>query len=438
MKPEEVKSVFHDALDQVTPVARSTTDDIVVHGRRKVRWRRTLTAGVTAAVVGIGVVGVAVAMPTAPPPAPAGEAASENATTGECAPVSGVAPGEPDPVAKMYQDALVAEAAEYSFLLPEYFLGDPRHDMPAEGFVYDPAACGYVLDTVAGFEGGHQTDMLAAFVAVYDPAEGDVADRMAGIAGCGEIDGECEWAQDAPEDRPRLLVDEVRRIQVDEDEGEPQPIDFRATLTALEDGTILHIEVSPQFGEGFEIGLDHTQLTAMLAAIPVGEEAPELPGIPGSENPDDETRLIELFLSATVAEIPGAELSDTDITFEDTGEDGIRVASTTLTVDGGEVVEIDLWSAPIDAPGDGGATEEPARHYAFCDAVPGTECVFTAIDDMTAGIHKTVPGDATELSAWRFRVDTAYNYGVIVRYADASGTPPIDFAQLDAIVDQLK
>jgi hypothetical protein len=433
MNPEEVRGVFRDALDQPTPAARTTTDDIVDFGRRKVRHRRFATSGASVAAVAAVAIGAVIAMPfgeQVPDSVPGNE---DTAGPVGCAPPSGVEPGEADPVGKLYQDALSAEMAAYGADVTSYDVGDKRHGFPPTGFAYNTELCGYYYQGTAAFLDLGQQYALDLVATIHDPDGTDPAARIPELAGCESIEGECEWtAADAV-----MLVHEEREIQFDEDEGSPEMVEFLSALVAHPDGTIVQLQVSPSFGEGMTITLAGSDLAAVAISMPIGGEGPELPPIPGDHEQPGDQELIDSFVDVVAEQIPGADLSGQELAFAQGDEglgDGVRLATGAVVLDG-EEAEVVLWVQPIDDPGDSEpGSDLPALHYANCEVTPNAECTVDHLDEYTARTHRTIVGESTELASFELRSDEAWHYGVLVRYVDAEGTPPVDFDQLDAIV----
>ncbi|GAA1673390.1 hypothetical protein GCM10009830_19610 [Glycomyces endophyticus] len=430
MNPDDMRRLFDHALDGATPVPASSTDETVAAGKRLVRRRRAATgAGAAAAIAALA---AAAATPLALPDRtqstdPAGPEAYSCEAYGDQSDAQTA-------VGSMYDQAVDTAMAAIGATLVSYCGEDESEH---GGFYFDAEADGYRYQALAFFDSEEQAILR---VDVLEPNAVAAPLRMENLAGCGGPDVGCAWEEAAV---PLLVVQKTRTAAADDAEGDQVPV--LGALAELEDGVIVHIELEEAYGTG-ALSTTTEQLAEVALAIPVGQDPPDSEGAGGYTLPAD-ADLVQAFVDGIAEQYPGAEVAAaSEIAFtaqEETeayaegyhyGNDGTRVAYADATVDG-ERVRFFLQLTPIDAPEDGGATQEPAEHYANCLQF---ECEYTQLDASTGLVHRdsvTVRPGPTSIE---HRAADGWVVGVGAESRGSTEAPSIDFDALDAIVHTVR
>ncbi|MFG3342645.1 hypothetical protein [Glycomyces sp. NPDC048151] len=445
MNPDDMRGLFNEALDGAGPAPTSGTDHIVTAGRRRVLRRRAAVGA--GAIAGIAALTAAVAIPLAFSGRPglldaAGLGNSEEESGDSCeAPDDQT--DEQKAVAAMYGQALDAAVTAIGGT-PGGYCDDsgPNYD----GFYFDAEAGGYRYEEFAIFRatGEHAT----VRVDVWEPNDIETAVRMESLAECGDPGVECTW-DETDETVPTLLVEETRTLNVDAEENpDGVQVPVRAALVELGGGVIVHVE----FEEGQRKGTLSTtpeQLAGVAQAIPVGQDAPEVEEEDtGTYTLPDDAALAGALVDGIAAQFPGAVVPDAaDVEFgphDQTeayaegyyyGNDGTRVAYADATVNGGEQVRFFLQVTPLESPGDGGASQEPAEHYANCSYFT---CDYSQLDDSTGLVHRTSTDVRPGPTSIEFRASDGWVVGVGAESLGSTEAPSVPFEALDAIVNTIR
>ncbi|MCH7231041.1 hypothetical protein L0U85_09280 [Glycomyces sp. L485] len=437
MKPDEMRELFKDALAEPVSVACAGTDDIVAAGRRRVRRRRVAQAG-SGSLAAIAAVALFAIAPLVFAQGGAADATTDGAPddVGPVGPVEVCPPPSDEPtgwqagVAAAYDTALTEYMASIGGSVADSCVqGEVNHD----GFHYDERFGGYRFAEVVVFPDSGERVTLG--VDVHDPLDGDVEARLEELSRCEALDLAC-GREEVPEGS-LLLVEEQRRIVIDDDErpeGELVPVN--SALLALQDGTIVHVQMAVEYGPG-SLSTTPEQLSSLAAAIPVAQDVPY---IEESEDTDrraapTDDELIYDFVEAASSTLGGSPFTSPDsIEFTDTGEDyhygqdDTRVAAAEVTLNGTSAT-LFLQVTPIEAPEDGAADGIAAEHYAQCSYA--ADCEYSPLDESTELIHRTVEDGGTELTSLELRSADGWVVGVGLVTDDPAA---IDFATLDAIV----
>ncbi|MDA1358643.1 hypothetical protein O1R50_03360 [Glycomyces luteolus] len=448
MNPDDMRGLFNEALAGADPVPASSTDDIVTAGRRRVLRRRAAIG--TGAVAGLAALAAAVAIPmglaggaapidTAGPGTREEEAEAPDVNTCE-APAD--QSDEQLAIAAIYDQALETAMTAIGASLGGYCgEGEPEYG----GFSFDAEAGGYRYEAFAIFSDSGEHAILR--VEVLEPNENPGAERMEGLAGCGGADVECTW--DEPEDtEPLLLVEETRTVVVDAEENpEGDQVPVQAALLELDDRVIVHVELEEALRTG-TLSTTPQQLADIARAIPVGQEASETEedGIESYTLPDD-AALAEALVDGIAEQFPGATVPPaTEVEFagqEQTeayeegyryGNDNTRIAYADATVNE-QQVRFFLQVTPLESPGDGGASQGPAEHYANCDYF---ECDYSQLNDSTGLVHRTSVDVRPGPTSIEHRAADGWVVGVGAESLGTTEPPSIGFEALDKIVNAIR
>jgi hypothetical protein len=178
-------------------------------------------------------------------------------------------------------------------------------------------------------------------------------------------------------------------------------------------------------------------------------EAPELEEEESTESytlPDD-AALAEALVGGISEQFPGATVPQAaEVEFsaqEQTeayaegyhyGNDGTRIVYADATVNG-EQVRFFLQVTPIESADDGGASQEPAEHYANC---ADFECEYSPLDDSTGLVHRTSVDVRPGPTSIEHRAADGWVVGVGAESLGSTEAPSIDFEALDAIVHSIR
>jgi hypothetical protein len=443
-----MRGLFNEALDGTDPVPTSGTDDIVTAGRRRVLRRRAAIG--TSAIAGIAALAAAVAIPIGISGRPTPLDAAGPGTREEEAEVPDVNSCEtPDvqsdeqlAIAAMYDQALDTAMTAIGGSLGGYCgETEPEYD----GFHFDAEADGYRYEELAIFADSGEHAVLR--VDVWEPSDTAASVRMESLADCGGADVTCTWDEDE-EARPLLLVEETRTLIVDAEENpEGDQVPVQAALLERSDGVIVHVELEEALRTG-SLSTTPQQLAGIARAIPVGQEAPELEGdgTGGYTLPDD-ADLAQALVDGISEQYPGATVSPaTEVEFSEQeqteayaegyyyGNDNTRIAYADATVNG-EQVRFFLQVTPLESPGDGGASQEPAEHYANCVYF---ECEYSQLDDSTGLVHRDSVDVRPGPTSIEHRAADGWVVGVGAESRGSTEAPSIDVAALDQIVSSIR
>ncbi|MFC3494411.1 hypothetical protein [Glycomyces rhizosphaerae] len=448
MNPDDMRGLFNEALDGARPVPTSSTDDIVTAGRRRARRRRAAIG--TGVIAGVAALAAAVAIPMALTgwPTPLDAAGWGTQEEGPVIPDTNTCEAPDDQsdeqlaTAAMYDQALETAMTAIGASLGGYCGGgEPEYD----GFYFDAEAGDYRYEEFAIFSDSGEHAILR--VEVLEPNETPGAERMEGLAGCGGADVECTW-DEAEDTEPLLLVEETRTVVVDAEENpEGDQVPVQAALLELDDRVIVHVELEEALRTG-TLSTTPQQLADIARAIPVGQEASETEedGTEGYTLPDD-AALAEALIDGIAEQFPGATVPPaTEVEFagqEQTeayeegyryGNDNTRIAYADATVNE-ERVRFFLQVTPLESPGDGGASQGPAEHYANCDHF---ECDYSQPNDSTGLVHRTSVDVRPGPTSIEHRAADGWVVGVGAESIGTTEPPSIDFEPLDKIVSSIR
>lgn len=448
MNPDDMRGLFNEALDGAHPVPTSSTDDIVTAGRRRARRRRAAIG--TGVIAGVAALAAAVAIPMSLTgwPTPLDAAGWGTQEEGPVIPDTTTceAPDEQSDeqlaTAAMYDQALDSAITAIGGSLGAY-CGETE---PASGgFYFDADANGYRYEAFAIFADSGEHAILR--VDILEASETPGAERMESLAGCGGPDVTCTWDEDE-QTMPLLLVEETRTLVVDAEEnpgGDQVPV--QAALIELDDRVIVHVELEEALRTG-TLSTTPQQLADIARAIPVGQEAPGLQedSTEGYTLPDD-AALAEALVDGIAEQFPGATVPPaTEVEFagqEQTeayeegyryGNDNTRIAYADATVNE-EQVRFFLQVTPLESPGDGGASQGPAEHYANCDHF---ECDYSQLNDSTGLVHRTSVDVRPGPTSIEHRAADGWVVGVGAESLGSTEPPSIDFDLLDKIVSSIR
>lgn len=446
MNPDDMRGLFNEALDGADPVPSAGTDRIVAAGRRRV-WRRRAAIG-TGAIAGVAALAAAVAIPmalaggAAAPPDAAGPGPQEEEPAVPDANSCETPDDQSDEqlaIAAMYDQALDTAMTAIGGSLGGY-CGETGPEYG--GFYFDAEAEGYRYEEAVIFLGSGEHAILR--VDVLEPDDTPASERMEGLAGCGP-EVQCTWDPGLNEEgEPLLLVEGTRTVVADEGaEGDQVPV--RAALLERGDGVIVHVELEEALRTG-ALSTTPQQLADVARAIPVGQDAPELEE-DGTYTLPDDADLAQAFVDGIAEQFPGATVpSATEVEFvaqEQTeaydegyyyGNDNTRVAYADATVEG-EQVRFFLQVTPLEAPGDGGASQGPAEHYANCASFA---CEYSQPDESTGLVHRTSVDVRPGPTSIEHRAADGWAVGVGAESLGSTEAPSIDFEALDKIVSAVR
>ncbi|MEU5873548.1 hypothetical protein AB0A73_18565 [Glycomyces sp. NPDC047369] len=431
--------------DDVDPLA------ILAAGRRDVlRRKRTAAAVAGGAVVVLGLaaaVGIPLMLGGDDPIAPGGAAPPDlpalaadagfpeqlaRFDRGDC-PLPDGQSEEQRRTAAAYNEALYAGLAELG-AAPAGGCLTTRPDY--DGFYYSDDQGLYMLEESLAF-GGTASDRAEMSAAVWETGGVDYEDQMEDEE-CTYNEGlTCSW-DDTPEGRV-LLMEGVRSDFTDPDTESGGSADYPTVGAFLfrDDDVVVSLTLSLRFSSDRDLpSLD--QVVALVSSIPVGQEAPEL------EQPTVDT-LTAALADAVEANAPGAvvdtgtaalfRLHPDVATYGGPvyGSEATHMLFVTAELPSGETVRFYLQAERVDEPGDD--PEAAAAAAAQC----GDAACETGTDESgTVTVHRTIEDGRPGLTSLAYSPVDGWLLGVGVETADSTEAPPVDFAALDAILDEVR
>lgn len=449
MNHEDMRGLFNEALDGADPVPDSDTDHIVKAGRRLVRRRRAaIGSGATA---GVAVLASALVIPVLLAGGPDSVIAAlpglgdeeERSVPDSCDAADDLS-DEQRAVATMYdaslESAVAAIGGTVAGACGEF---DPDYDH----FYFDEEADGYRYQEYVIFrDAGEHARLL---VEVLEPNDTAASVRMESLADCDSPGVDCAWDSEPNEEgMPLLLVEETRTVNAgaeDDHDGEQVPV--RAALIERPDGVIVRVELEEALRSG---GLSVTpgQLAEVALAIPVGDMAPDVEQeSTGNYTLPADADLAQALLDGISEQFPGATVppvSEVEFTRQEQteayaegyhyGNDNTRIAYADATVNG-EQVRFFLQVTQLESPGDGGASQEPAEHYASC---ANFDCEYSQLDESTGLVHRTSVDIRPGPTSIEHRAADGWVVGVGAESLGSTEAPSIDFEALDTIVHSIR